>query len=268
MPNFGLSKPWIAKYNPTTKKYTGAFKCGKAMSTSVTPNYNEASLFADNQQTESVSEFKNANVSLGVDRMPVVAAGVIFGHTVNKTGEEISNTGDFGNYVGYGFVTSELLDGVKKYRACVLLKVQFKEGEEAFETKGDSIVFKTPTLSGIAMADDEGEWRIKSPHFATEAEADKWIQVKLAAMEQCAMPVADITGGDYEGTQQVSLSTTTQNAKIKYTINGTTPSEQNGTEYNQTPIEVAADVGIRAIAYKEGAKTSEVMVEEYHITNT
>lgn len=268
MANFGLCNPWMAKYNPTTKKYTNAFKCGKAISTAVTPNYNEASLFADNQQVENVSEFKNATVSLGVDRMPVEAAGVMFGHTVGDTGEEVSKTGDFGNYVGYGFITSEMLDGVKKHRACVLLKVQFKEGEESFETKGDSIVFKTPTLSGLALANDEGEWRKKSPQFDTEDEADKWIQVELGVVEQCETPVASIAGGEYQGTQTVTLSTTTANAKIRYTIDGTTPSKTNGTEYNKAGISITTNTGLRAIAYKDDAEPSSVMEEEYFISTT
>ena len=99
MANFGLSKPWIAKYNPETNTYSNGFKCGKAINTAVTPNFNETPLYADNQQTENVTEFKNANVTLGVDRMPVVAASVLFGHTVNEAGEEISKTGDSAGYV-------------------------------------------------------------------------------------------------------------------------------------------------------------------------
>ena len=265
MANFGLSKPWIAKYNPETNKYSNGFKCGKAINTSVTPNFNEASLFSDNKQSENVTEFKNANVSLGVDRMPVVAANVLFGHTVNEAGEEISKTGDSAGYVGYGFITAEMLDGVKKFRACVLHKVQFKEGEDSYETRGDSIVFKTPTLSGVAMGTTNENWRTKSPYYDTEDEADKWIQKKLNVLEQCATPVATVTGGEYDTAQSVVLTTTTASAKIKYTTDGTTPSATNGTEY-ESAIDVAKNTGIRAVAYKDGAETSAVMVEEYFIT--
>lgn len=265
MANFGLSKPWIAKYNPETNKYSNGFKCGKAINTAVTPNFNETPLYADNQQTENVTEFKNANVTLGVDRMPVVAASVLFGHTVNEAGEEISKTGDSAGYVGYGFITAEMLDGAKKFRACVLHKVQFKEGEDSFETKGDSIVFKTPTLSGVAMGTTNENWRTKSPYFDTEEKADAWIQTKLNVLEQCATPVASVVGGEYDTAQSVVLTTTTASAKIKYTTDGTTPSATNGTEY-ESAIDVTKNTGIRAVAYKDGAETSAVMVEEYFIT--
>lgn len=264
MPNFGLSKPWIAKLNPATNTYSDAFKCGKAISTSVTPNYNEAPLYADNIQTENVTEFKNANVNIGTDRLPQQAAVVMFGHTVAKNGEESSRTEDEAGYIGYGFITAEIQSGVKKYRACVLLKVKMKEGEESFETKGESIVFKTPSLSGTAIANDNGEWRIKSPYYATEAEADKWIQTKLGAVEQCATPVASVESGTYDGEQTVTLSCETKGATIKYTMDGTIPSEENGTEYSNT-ISVANTVGLRAIAYKSGLVNSEIMSKEYFI---
>ena len=57
MANFGLSRPIIAKLNTETGKYSDAVKCGKAINTTVTPNYNTASLYADDAQQEQVEEF-------------------------------------------------------------------------------------------------------------------------------------------------------------------------------------------------------------------
>ena len=265
MASFGLSNPWIASYNPATGKYKNGFKCGEAIETSVTPNSNEASLFGDNKQIESVAEFKNANVSLGVTKMPIIAAAVVFGHKVNDAGEEISNAEDSAGYVGYGFITAEMEDGIKKYRACVLYKVKFKEGEDAYSTKGDSIVFKTPTLSGIAMARDDGEWRKKSPYFNSLAEADLWIQKILNVVETCETPEASVAGGDYNEQQSVTLKSDTAGASIRYTTDGTTPSATNGTLYDAA-ITIAKNTGLRAVAYKDGAEPSGVMLEEYFIT--
>lgn len=267
MAYFGLSKPWIARYNPETDRYTDGFKCGKAISTSITPNYNETSLYADNQQTENVTEFKNANVSLGVDRMPVQASSVVFGHSVNEEGGVTSKTGDAANYVGYGFVTAEMLDGVQKYQACLVRKVKFKEGEESYDTKGDSIVFKTPTLSGTAMGTSRTDWRKKSPYFFTEDEADEWLQLQLDVKERCRNPVMSVPGDTYTEAQTVALVTETKGAKIMYTTNGTTPGALNGTEYSE-PISITEDTGLKAVAVKEGAVPSDVVTEEYLIKAT
>lgn len=179
MANFGLSKPWMAHLNPSTGAYSDAFKCGRAVNTSVVPNYNNGQMYADNKQTEDVSEFKNASVTLGVDALPLAAPNVLFGHTVAQDGTENSNSDDSGSFVGYGFITNEIADGVKKYRACLLLKVKFVEGEESYQTKGDSITFANPNLTGTALAMSNGDWRRKSPYFTTEAEADAWIQTQL-----------------------------------------------------------------------------------------
>lgn len=276
MANFGVSHPWVAEY-VAHGKYRNSFRCGKAVSTSVNPAYNEASLYGDNQEVENVKEFKNAGVNLGVTELPSIAARIMLGHNVSGDGTEISKTEDSTGYVGYGFITSEMVDGKKTYRSCVLPKVKFAEGEESYETKGDSIVFKTPTLSGTAIGDTDGAWRIKSPQYDTEEEADKWIRVQLGVMEQCAVPVASVTGGTYEEPQSVTLSTSTAGATIRYTTDGTTPSASNGIIYSSvaapfsavgssTAISIASNTGLRAIAYKDGAQDSDIMLEEYFIT--
>lgn len=184
MSNFGLSHPIIEKHNAATGAYTDAIKCGKAINTSVTPNYNETATYADNGLDESVKEFRNASVELGVNEVPKKAGEMLFGHKVAEDGTETSNTDDSGSYVGYGFIVAEMSSGVKKYRACFLTKVKFKEGAESYQTKGDSIVFSTPTLSGEAFGNNENVWRIKSPSLETEKECDAWILEQMGLSEQ------------------------------------------------------------------------------------
>lgn len=176
MAYFGLSHPWIGELNTETGKYSNAIKCGSAVSTSVTPNYNEGTLSADNVQKENIKEFKNATVALEVDRIPAEAATMMFGHTADVDGSEISKADDQGKYVGYAFVVQEVEDGVIKYRACLLTKVKFSESEESHETKGDSIAIKGGSISGTAFANSEKEWRKKSPKYETEEQADDWIK--------------------------------------------------------------------------------------------
>lgn len=274
MANFGLSRPWIAELNTETGTYSNAFNLGKATNTSVTPEYAEGSLYADNQEAEYAKEFKGATVTVGTDTLPIIAKTVVFGHRTGEEGEEISNANDSGKYVGYGFISREMINGVKKYMACIVLKVQFNEGEESFETKGDSITFKTSSISGKAKVIGvaygnvkRDDWRIKSPTFETEEEADQWIQTKFNVLEKCIKPVASVTGGEYTAAQSVTLTTTTAGAKIIYTDNGTTPSLTNGTQYSKA-ISVDTTKAIKAIAIKDGAITSDVMTEEYIINTT
>jgi phi13 family phage major tail protein len=175
---YGLSNPYMAQLDATAETYSNGFKCGKAISTAVTPNYSSQSLYADDSEAERVDEFVNAAVTVGTDRLPSQAAPILFGHT-QTGGEEVSKSSDAGRYVGYGFWVSKMEDGVKTYKGVVLHKVKFTEGEESYQTKGDQITFQTPNLSGNATTLNDGTWRTKSPDFVQLINADVWVRNML-----------------------------------------------------------------------------------------
>lgn len=179
MAYFGVSKPIIAPWTADDTYTAGSiFQCGKLTETSVTPNSKEGSLYADNGLAEYVREFSDADVSATIDSLPVNAATIMFGHTVAGSGANPTVTykaGDSAPFVGYGFVVDKIEGNVKKYKACVLCKVKFTEGAETYTTKGDSISFGTPALSGKAVAQEDGKWKVVSPDFSTAAEAYNWI---------------------------------------------------------------------------------------------
>ena len=179
MAYYGLSNPWIAKLDAETGEYSLGFKCGSAVGTDITPQYNEAKLYGDNVLKESTKEFKYADVTLNVTELPIEAADVMFGHKVDTEKKSITyNASDVANYVGYGFYASEVVNGKTTYIAAVLPKVKYAESADSYTTKGDSIEFKTPSLSGNAMANASGEWKIKQT-FESEAEAIAFIKEKL-----------------------------------------------------------------------------------------
>lgn len=176
--NIGLSMPIIAKYNYNAETgvitYSDAFRCGEAMNTTVTPNYVNAALYGDNKKVDEVNEFVDATLAIGSTTMPSNAPKILFGHDVNNTtGVETSGANDVSNYVGYGAAVKNS-DGT--YDAIVLLKARFTEGAENFQTKGSSISYVTPALSGSAVTrDTDDKWRIKNFAFATESDAVDWI---------------------------------------------------------------------------------------------
>lgn len=196
MPNFGASRPIIAELDTQTNRYKNAFRCGELINTSITPQYNTASLYGDNRKVEEIRLFKTADIAIGVTKLPVLAAKIMFGHRVDESGEEVSNAADKNRYVGYAFITREMASGVEKYRACLLYKVKFNEGQEDYETQGENLTFKTPTISGSVLALDDGSWRIKSPYFDTEDAAYAWIMEKLGIEEELTEePPVDNSGG-------------------------------------------------------------------------
>ena len=179
MANYGLAYPTIAKLDVQTGTYSKGFHCGKAVSTDITPNYNEGQIYGDNELAEYAKEFKDADVNLNVTVLPIDAADTVFGHTVSAEDNTITyNAEDSANYVGYGFYANEMVNNKKSFVAVVLPKVKFTEAAESYTTKGDSLEFKSPNISGKAYPDNSLNWKYRQV-FATAAEAQAWIDEKL-----------------------------------------------------------------------------------------
>ena len=79
------------------------------------------------------------------------------------------------------------------------------------------------------------------------------------------MPTFSPAPGAYISSQTVSISTTTSGATIRYTTNGTTPSETAGAVYTG-PITLTNSTTIKAIAYESGMADSEIATATYAIT--
>lgn len=178
MAKFGLSKPTFAKLDVATGTYSDGFVCGAAVNTSINPSYAEGSLYGDNAEQEHVKVFKSADVNVGTTDMPVKAKEVIFGHKTDSNKETAASKDSFGSYVGYGFISTEINNGVISYVGCVLPKVLFAESEESYETRGENIVFTTPSINGTASVDKSGNWKY-TKSAETEDEAQQWINSKL-----------------------------------------------------------------------------------------
>ncbi len=180
----GLMHPYIARLvDENIPKYTDCFLCGGAISVNVTPNYNEAKLHSDNKLKEYAKEFKDGNITLGTDRLPIEASSVCFGHEVSEDNSEVTyKTNDTANYVGVGFFADELVDGKRRYVATIVYKVKFGEAANEYSTKGENIEFKTPSIEGVIASISDNQWK-KTKVCKSEAEADQWLQDKLGYKE-------------------------------------------------------------------------------------
>jgi hypothetical protein len=117
---------------------------------------------------------------------------------------------------------------------------------------------QTTTLKAIAIKEGMNNSSILTAYYT--------ITIPL---EPAAMPTADIQSGTFVIGPSVSLSTTTDDASIYYTLNGSTPSSTswNSTLYNG-PITINQTTTLKAIAVKTGMADSEVMTETYTIDHS
>ena len=178
MAYIGLRKPFIGKMKEDGT-YETPFKMGKAIGIQVTPNYAEGSLNADDIQAEYDKIFNYAEVTLNTSTLPVEAHEKMFGHTKNAESEEIIfNANDENGYVGMAWISVEKVDGTLSYTGNFLCKAKFSEPSEDYATKGDSIEYKTPSITGRASALDSGDWKYVE-RFTTEKLAEEWINGKF-----------------------------------------------------------------------------------------
>jgi rhamnogalacturonyl hydrolase YesR len=81
---------------------------------------------------------------------------------------------------------------------------------------------------------------------------------------QVAAPTFSPGGGTYSSAQTVTISTTTSGASIRYTTNGSTPSETVGTLYSG-PVSIGSTATLQAMAYESGLTDSVVTSATYTI---
>jgi hypothetical protein len=80
-----------------------------------------------------------------------------------------------------------------------------------------------------------------------------------------AAPVFSPAGGTYTSAQNVTLTSSTSGASIRYTTDGSTPTETSGTLYTGAAINVSSNETVKAIAYKGGYNDSSVSSATYTI---
>ena len=178
MANIGLNNFRFAKLTEAadgTPSYDGAQKPAKAVECTVTPNNNDASLYADDGVAESDTSFSNADVTMGLDDDNSEMIAVLLGHTITEEGEMTRNANDVAPYVGLGRVIKKQVANVIKYKVEILFKVKFAEPEQSNTTQGESVEYSTPSIEGKAMSLANGDWS-KTKTFDTQEAAIAYIE--------------------------------------------------------------------------------------------
>lgn len=79
---------------------------------------------------------------------------------------------------------------------------------------------------------------------------------------RCKMPVLSVKGGVKTSPVTVSLTCSTKNARIYYTLNGDEPTLENASLY-ESPIKISENTPLRAKAFADGMLSSKVVSTTY-----
>ena len=118
----------------------------------------------------------------------------------------------------------------------------------------------TAQMSGVAPEDQTA--LVKGCRDAILAMIDS----EGSGLDTVATPTASPTAGQVSRNIKVTLDTTTENANIYYTIDGSTPTSQS-TLYTE-PINISSDLTIKAIAERDGMNNSDVLTARYTIRSS
>lgn len=138
-----------------TPTYETPVRIAGAISANVNPNASNETLFADDGPYETASTIGQISLELNVADLPLPVQAVLLGHTYSN-GIMIRKSSDVPPWVAIGFRS---LKSNGKYRYTWLTKGKFALPEQGNETKGDSVNFQTPTITGsFVKRDCDDEW--------------------------------------------------------------------------------------------------------------
>lgn len=173
MATIGLDNLFYSKITEDengNETYGTPVKLAKAISADISVELNEASLFADDAEAESIKAFKSGKLSLGVDDIGVEAAEDLTGASTDDNGVLVSTSDDLAPYVAVGF---RALRANGKYRYFWLYRVKFSTPSTSLATKGDSIAFQTPSIEGTIMRRNKADGQGNHPWKTEVTEGGK-----------------------------------------------------------------------------------------------
>jgi hypothetical protein len=161
---------------------------------------------------------------------------------------------------------------------------------------GSALSTTVKNISGSSVSGVSYQWKRADTQFSTFVnisnatsssytltieDTDKYIKVQArnndtaSPVESTAVgpvdgnkvdkPMADLAGGDIVSGREITLTTTTENATIYYTLDGTTPTT-NSNEYDRyEKPEITSSCTLKAIATKSGMVDSEVLSVSYTV---
>ena len=183
MPSFDLRGIRIGKYKNTsgTVTYETPTEVGDAMNANIELKFAEGRRYAEGRLAEYIKLATGGTISIAVKYIKKAAQAMMYGATTDNQKDNVKfSAKDVANYVGVGLYAPDKVDGVTKYTCMWVPKALFGPPSFAYQTKGESIQFNTPTTTGEFLPDDTtAELLLESETVETAEEAVAWIKGKL-----------------------------------------------------------------------------------------
>lgn len=175
--------PWVADAQDTDPAklptYGPPKTFGQLNKVSDSPNFNEGSLPGDDQIVLYEKKFKDGTVDAESVFIPIEDAAIMFGASHDDSMGMAHGDDDNPPYIGYGFITHHTSKTASYWQAVFYPKLKANPTSKDYETRGDSINFKTDKLQFHWESPACRKYQVIKD-FATEADASAYIQALFA----------------------------------------------------------------------------------------
>lgn len=184
MPSFDLRGIHVAKYNDEDGviSYSDMTSAGDAMNVNLELKFAEGRLYAESRLAEYMKLATGGTMSIAVKYIPMPAQALMY--SASQKSRSVNSkpvpgmaytTKDIANYVGCSFYAPDKIDGETKYTCVFVSKALFGPPSMVYQTKNESITFKTPTTTGEFLGDDSSVQQLFETGIADdEATAIAW----------------------------------------------------------------------------------------------
>ena len=193
MSSFGAKNPYFAPIESEPEGelpvYKGEpVKIGRLVKADLTLTMASGKLYADDELAESAEEFVSGSIAMETDDILDTVASVIYGATV-KEKTVVYNTSDNPPPGGLAYYKKLMRHGKLVFKGLFFPRVKAALGNDAAQTKADSITFGTSTTNFTVSNANNGDWRF-TEEFETEDAALAWVKAMLGFKAEELTPAA------------------------------------------------------------------------------
>lgn len=159
-------------------KYGTAVTLGALNKLTDTPAFNEAKGYGDNALKVYVNKFKETILGIETTEVPRESMSAVSGTIIeNGTNKNMRfRDTDKTPYGGLGCYVNKILDDGRDVSMGIFYpKIKAMLQGTEYNTNGENITLATSKLQFTGSAALSGDWKIESPYFDTEEEAQAWV---------------------------------------------------------------------------------------------
>jgi len=162
----GLRRQGYCPYTVTTdavgnelESYGTGKMLPKVMKFSGTPTSDTVTLYGDDSIAEEETSQGNGSLTVDLTELALADQAAMLGHKYSEEEGMVCGQDDAATYCICSSIVPGVLNKKPFFRVVTYLRVRFAPVNDDYETKGQQVSYKTPSLSGSFYPNKDGNWK-------------------------------------------------------------------------------------------------------------